>query len=193
MSNTAQAPSRATGSQKSVFNTVNVITIVDTDIIKSTYGPNAGPGAAQGLNHHEGITMLCAAKNFKGDINNDPANLEFSANVGDFVSFWATTVSNDADDAVIIYDISSTSQVNVFNTFQSNVETRSGAAIPDTSKQNGLPALQINRSFYSFDSKIKNSGTEAFVVSFAIYELDAAREKQTLYGCYYWDPTIIVQ
>ncbi len=193
MSNTAQAPSRATGSQKSVFNTVNVITIVDTDAIKNAYPRNAGPGAAQGLNHHEGITMLCAAKNFQGDIGNDPANLKFSANVGDFISFWATTISDDADDSVIIYDISSTSQTNVFNNFQANEETRSGAVIPDTSKQNGLPALQVSRSFYSYDSKVKNSGTEAFVVSFALYELDEARENQTLYGCFFWDPTIVVQ
>lgn len=169
--------------------------VVDTDAIKTAYGPNAGQGHARGLDHHEGINLLCPKANYKGQANGpaDPANIIFSANVQDYVAFWGTTISNNSDDAVIIYDISpNNDNPNVFNPWRSDEETRSGAIVP--SQPNGIPGTQTAITFYSFESKVKNKGTEAFTISFALYEVDPENpENQILYGCYYWDPTIQVK
>ncbi|RFM30937.1 AidA/PixA family protein [Chitinophaga silvisoli] len=195
MSNTAQAPIRSRTTRRSVANTVNLIMVVDTDVIKSTYGPNSGLNDARGLDHHEGINLLCPKANYKGQANgqNDPANIIFSANVQDYVAFWGTTISNNSDDAVIIYDISPNSgNPNVFNPFRSDEETLSGAIVP--SQPNPVPGTNTSVSFYSFESKVKNKGTEAFTISFALYEVDPNNpENQVLYGCYFWDPTIEVK
>jgi hypothetical protein len=195
MSNTAQAPVRSRTTQRSVANTVNLVMIVDTDVIKSTYGPNNGQSAAKGLDHHEGIHLLCPKANYVGQANgqNDPANIIFSANVQDYVAFWGITMSNNSDDSVIIYDISPNAQnPNVFNPFHSDEETLSAAIVP--SQPNAMPGQNTSVSFYSFESKVKNKGTEAFTISFALYEVDANDpEKQVLYGCYFWDPTIQVK
>ncbi|WPV66139.1 AidA/PixA family protein [Chitinophaga sp. LS1] len=195
MSNTAQAPIRSRTTQRSVANTVNLIMVVDTDVIKATYGRNAGQNEARGLDHHEGINLICPKANYKGQANgqNDPANIIFSANVQDYVAFWATTISNNSDDAVIIYNISPNSgNPNVFNPFRSDEEVRSGAVVP--SQPDALPGTQTSVTFYSFESKVKTKGTEAFTIYFALYEVDPANpENQILYGCYYWDPTIQVQ
>lgn len=195
MSNTAQAPSHSKTSRKSVANTVNLIMVVDTDIIKQTYGRNSGQDSACGLNHHEGINLICPKANYVGQAGaaNDPANIIFSANLQDYVSFWSTTISNNSDDAVIMYNVLPNSgNPNVFNPFQSNGETMSGAAVP--SQPTPLPATPASQTFYSFEAKIRNKGTEAFNIYFAIYEVDPSNpENQILYGCYYWDPTIQVK
>jgi hypothetical protein len=191
MSNTAQAPSQSKQSKKSVANTVNVITVIDTDIIKQTYGPNTSP---QGLNNHEGITMSCPAANYQPDPGGDRTNITFTANVHDYVSFRATSVSNNSEDAVIIYGIESTDNVNVFNPFHVDMILVDYAAIPDIQKQpNGMPATTAALPFYSYDSQVQTHGQESFIIRFAIYELDPqSGDKQSLYGLYYWDPKIIV-
>ncbi|UPK72507.1 inclusion body family protein [Chitinophaga filiformis] len=197
MSSTAQvpSPSRSKTSQKNEGNTVNVLTIVDTEAIKAVYprNPNASKDNPTGLNHHEGITMLCPASNYVGNINQDPANLEFKANVGDWISFRATTLSKNADDAVILYDVESYNGKNVFNGFNATKETRTGAVVPDTTQQDGLPPKQQSVTFYSYDSKISNSGTETLKITFALYVLDEDEENQVIYDYFWWDPEIDVK
>ena len=114
--------------------------------------------------------------------------------MGDTVSFHAVTVSDNSEDAVIIYNlVSASNNVNVFNIFHAEEETRTGAAIPDVSQQTGLPALHESVNFYSFDAKVKNKGSEFFKIYFALYKLDDTRENQEIYGYFCWDPTIEVQ
>jgi hypothetical protein len=198
MSNTTQAPSRsqaANATQRSSAATIiNVMTMVDTDLIKQTYGPNNSKDNPQGLNHHEGITMACPASNYVGEVDNDPANIIFKANVEDTVCFNAYSLSGNCEDAVIFYDIEHTDDtVNVFNPFSAKKITRTGAAVPDTNQRDGLPAMNVTRDFYTFESVVANKGVEGLKIRFAIYELDDTRENQVLYGYYWWDPTIEVQ
>jgi hypothetical protein len=199
MSNTAQAPGQAKSktSQQSTATTVNVMTIVDTDAITAVYpkNPKANKDTPTGLNHHEGIIMTCPIENFVGHINNDPANLEFSANVGDWIAFRAITVSANSEDAVILYYVASLDSTNVFNpkSFGPEKETRSGAVVPDTSTDDGLPALQETETFYSYNAMVGNKGQEKLGIRFALYQLDEHREKQELYDYFWFDPQIDVK
>ncbi len=193
MSNTAQAPSRSK-TQKSVATTVNVMAIIDTDYIRQSQGPNTSKDNPVGIGH-KGISLICPVADFVTYPNNDIANLTFKANVGDTVSFHAVSVSDNSEDAIIIYGVvpANNNNVNVFNIFQAEEETRTGAAIPDVSQQDGLPALHESVDFYSYDAKVKNKGSEFFKIYFALYKLDDARENQEIYGYFSWDPTIEVQ
>lgn len=195
MSNTAQAPihSSKKTSQKSSATTVNVMTVIDTDYIKDNYGPNTSKDAPTGIKHVS-QKMSCSYKNLID--NSDPGSIVFSANVGDTVSFWATTLSNNSDDAVLLYDVQLSGGKNVFNpTFEINEEIISGAVIPDinSSTHDGQPAIPQQLNFYSYDAKVKNQGTEDFQIYFALYTLDEIRENQTLYGYFVWDPRIEVK
>ncbi|MCF6407929.1 inclusion body family protein [Chitinophaga filiformis] len=198
MSNSSQAPSqvKAKPSPKIAATTVNIMTVIDTDYIKATYGPNQRTkDNPQGLNKHEGITMICPHANYDGIINNDSAQIVFKANVGDTVSFWGLSLSGNSEDAVIIYNIYpvGSNPTNVFNHFHQDRESRTGAAIPDENSQDGIPALHVSKDFYTFDSKVANKGTESMGISFALYTLDDTRENQVFYGFYWWDPTIEVK
>ncbi len=198
MSSTAQAPSHPKQrklEKASASTIVNVMVIVDSDAITAVYpkNPNASKDNPTGLNHHEGITMLCNIENYVGNINNDPANLEFKANVGDWVSFHAMTVSGNSESAVILYDVSSLNGVNVFNAFHATMETRTGAVLPNPGSQDGLPPTVQPVTFFSYDSKVANQGKEQLKMKIALYTLDDTGENQVLYDYFWWDPQIDVQ
>ncbi|SHN30554.1 AidA/PixA family protein [Chitinophaga sp. CF418] len=199
MSNSAQAPSQAKAkpSSKIAATTVNLMTIVDTDLIKKIYGPNQNSkDNPVGLGHHEGITLICPKANYLGENNNDSAQIIFKANVGDTVSFWGSSLSGNSEDAVIIYNIYpvNPNPNNVFNYFHQDRESRTGAAVPDENRQpEGLPAQHVARDFYTFDSKVANKGIESMGISFALYTLDDIRENHVLYGYYWWDPTLEIK
>jgi len=196
MSSTLQAPSpKQRRLDKSSSTVVNIMVVVDSDAITSVYpkNPNARKDNPTGLNHHEGITMLCNLENYVGNINNDPANLEFKANVGDWVSFHAKTVSGNSESAVILYDVSSLNGVNVFNVFHATMVTRTGAVLPNPASQDGLPPLVQPVTFFSYDSKVAKQGKEQLGLKFALYTLDNTGENQVLYDYFWFDPQIDVQ
>ena len=102
------------------------------------------------------------------------------------------SIYENSDDAVIVYGINYWKGDNVFNQFVPNMVVRQGAAQPDPTTSDGLPAKLVPQSFLSFDSKVKQAGTENFYVYFALYQLTGG-EKQELFGYFYWDPSIQVK
>jgi hypothetical protein len=170
---------------------INVLIVIDTDYVKANYpNPSQDPNHPTGINHNSQF-MICADP--RGVISGQgTADLNFRANVGDYVSFRGISIYGNSDDAVIVYGINYWSGVNVFNTFTCNLVERTGAAVPDTTTLNGLPARHITVDFTSLDSKVAKAGTENFYVYFALYQLDSSGENQNLLGYYYWDPTVTV-
>ncbi|RBL92434.1 inclusion body family protein [Chitinophaga flava] len=190
MSNTAQAPNHSRATQRSVGNNISVLTIVDVEQIKSLNpNPSQDPKKPQPIHYNQGITMRCPYDHYMGE--SGPGNITFKANLHDSVSFRATTISGNSENAVIVYQIQPNGSINVFNQFTSNSITMTGAVVP--SLPNAVPAAAVAQTFYSYDSKIKNKGTESFTIYLALYELDEIGENQVLYGYFYWDPTIEVQ
>jgi len=174
--------------------TVDILTVVDTEYIKSHYGPNNNDKTnPRGIDHNSQY-MICtgARKIISGQ---GTADLSFQANVGDYVSFRGTSIYQNSDDAVIVYGIKLNSGTPVFNQFVTNSVTRNYAAQPDPNSPSydGLPAIKVKQNFLSLDSKVKQSGTEAFLVFIALYTLADDGQTQNLYGYYYWDPTITVK
>ncbi len=171
---------------------IDILIVIDTEYVKQNYpNPSQDQNNPTGINHS---SQYMIASDPRGIISGQgTADLNFRANVGDYVSFRGTSIYQNSDDAVIIYGIKYWSGDQVFNQFVPNLVTRSGAVMPDTSTPNGLPALHSSQNFTSLDSKIAKSGTENFYVYFALYTLGSDGNTQNLFGYYYWDPTVTVQ
>lgn len=171
---------------------INVLIVIDTEYVKAHYpNPSQDPNNPTGIDHNSQF-MICTGS--RGTVSGQgTADLTFTANPGDFVSFFGQSVYGNADDAVIIYGINYWQGDHVFNPFVVDTVSRTGAAVPNVNTANGLPAAHIPASFISLDSRVKAQGTENFYVFFGLYTLDATGETQNLYGYYYWDPTIKVQ
>lgn len=170
---------------------VNILVVIDTDYILQHY-----PNLSQDQNNPTGIDhssqfMICTGAR-KINSGQGTADLSFSANVGDEVSFTGTSIYDNSEDAVIVYGIKHWNGDSVFNQFVPDLVTRNKAVVPDSNTSNGLPAIQTKLSFSSFDSKVKNSGTEGFYVYIALYTLSDDGESQNLKGYCYWDPYITV-
>ncbi|MFG6458320.1 inclusion body family protein [Roseateles sp. BYS96W] len=170
---------------------INVLVVIDTDYVKTHYpNPSKDPARPTGIDHHSQY-MICTDP--RGGIDKQgTADLVFSALPGDYVSYTGVSIYNNSDDAVIVYGINYWKGDNVFNQFVPNLVVRNGAAQPDPTTKNGLPAKPMQQSFSSFDSKVMKAGTEYFYVNFALYTL-ADGENQQLYGYFYWDPSIQVK
>jgi nematocidal protein AidA len=170
---------------------VNVLVVIDTDYVKAHYPPNTNQSSPQGIDHNSQF-MICTGSRTP-PVGQGTADLQFSANVGDFVSFTGTSIYANSDDAVIVYGINYWQGDKVFNGFESDLTTRNGAVMPNPASQpTGLPANQQAITFASYDSRIAKGGLEYFYVYFALYSLDSSGEKQNLYGYFYWDPSVKV-
>jgi hypothetical protein len=173
---------------------INVLIVIDTEYVKANYPKQSNPdwNSPVGLNHN---SQYMIANDPRGiNKGQGTADLDFNANVGDFVGFAGVSIYQNSDDAVIVYGIEYGSGPKVFNQFNMNVVKRSKAVSPDkdSPNHNGLPPLYGPLSFSVLTSQVGDSGTEAFLVRFGLYTLDDDGQKQSLYGYFYWDPTISV-
>ncbi len=170
---------------------VNVLIVIDTDSVKKAYpSPSQSSSTPTGISHSN-AWMICHSP--RGIVSGQgTADLNFNAHVRDEVSFMATSIYGNSDDAVIVYDLKYWKGDRVFNQWRPDLFTLSGAVTPDPSTTNGLPAVSGSGNFSSLDTTIKKAGTEHFYVQFALYQLGDKGEKQKLFGYYYWDPTCTV-
>jgi hypothetical protein len=135
--------------------------------------------------------MICA--NSRGPVSGQgSADLNFSANPGDTVAFAGVSIYNNSDDAVFIYGIEYWNGDQVFNTFVTDLVTRQNAVMPNGDTNNGLPPTQASLTFANYQAQVRKQGSEHFYVRFALYEMGSDGETQSLYGYYYWDPSITV-
>lgn len=170
---------------------IDILVIIDTEHVKTTY-PNPSRDACQPTAiDHDSHFMLCTGS--RGIISGQAsADLEFKANVGDYMAFSGTSIYDNSDDAVIIYGIDYNSGDKVFNKFSPTLVTRSNAVMPDPDSATGIPPVQTCVTFSSLESRVKESGTESFDLNFALYTLAPNGEVQELFGYFYWVPTITV-
>jgi len=166
-------------------NNIHVLVVIDTVHVKKIYGKQGTPEKPHPINHIGEYMLVTGSPSVSAQ---GTADVTFTANLGDYVSFHGTSVFGQTDDAILIYGIRNTEQV--FNKFTYNGFTLNGAVLPDISKDNGLPALHSRSTFYSFESRVIRTGKDLFNLQFALYERDG--ENQNIYGYYEWDPTIIV-
>jgi hypothetical protein len=178
--------------QKSSSQEIDVIVVIDTDYVRSHYpNPSQDSNNPTGIDHNSQHMIVSNANAISGQ---GTADLNFSAKAGDSVAFRSTSIYQNSDEAVIIYNIKYWKGDQVFNNFIYNAVTRQKAVVPNYNSGNGLPANHANITFSSFDSKVRGTGKESFYVQFALYTLDPNdSNNQILFGYYFWDPTITVK
>jgi hypothetical protein len=173
---------------------IDVMIVIDTDAVAKAYPtPSKDPNNPTGIAHGTQY-MICSDP--RGVISGQgTGDLNFKANPGDFVSFAAQSVTANAEDAVILYNIAAFSGPNVLNSLSVNTVTITGAVFPNatvSAPNVGIPPVQQQASFNSVDARVKQAGTEGYKVAFGLYQLDSTGENQVLFGYYVWDPTITV-
>ncbi|MCJ8152568.1 inclusion body family protein [Chryseobacterium sp. SSA4.19] len=168
---------------KSSSQDINVLVVIDTDYVKANYpNPSKDPNNPTGIDHNSQHMIVLNANALSGQ---GTADLNFSARAGDNVSFRSTSIYQNSDDAVMIYNVKYWAGDQVFNNFIYNAVTRKLAVVPNYNSPNGLPANTANITFSSFDSRVKTTGTENFYMMFALYVIDPNNsDSQILYGYY---------
>lgn len=165
-------------------NRIEVLIVIDTDAIINTI-------ARKSLNKTRPIPtnripqfVFCsgaeAIKSKQGDMS-----LAIACKPDDIIQIRATSIYQDATDAVLIYQIIQKGD----QPFIPNSVVMKNAVQPDPDSPSfdGLPALHVEECFMSIDSKIVTPGVKNYMVCFAIYRLDADGETQNLYGYYCWN------
>lgn len=177
---------------KSSSQEINILVVIDTDYVRANYpNPSKDPNNPTGIDHNSQHMIVSNSNAISGQ---GSAELNFKARAGDNISFRSTSIYQNSDDAVIIYNIKFWSGKEVFNNFLYNAVIRKQAVVPKYESHNGLPPNFTDITFSSFDSKVRTTGTENFYVQFALYILDPQNsDRQILFGYYSWDPTITVK
>jgi nematocidal protein AidA len=174
---------------------ITVLIVIDTDYVKAHFpNPSMDPAKPTKIDEKCEFMICTGSRGILG--GQGTPNLSFQADADDSLSFSGQSIYGNSNDAVIVYAITQLGDgVKVFNNFTPTHVKRSGAAIPDTSTLNGLPAKHIPIDFMSLRTTLSETGKTYYTVSFAIYELREATRNQTqeLVGYYYWDPYIVVQ
>ncbi|RXM52076.1 MULTISPECIES: inclusion body family protein [unclassified Chryseobacterium] len=178
---------------------IDVMIVVDTDYVKDyikarNITPSTDKNNPVGIDHKSQYMIVPSAHIATGQAT---ADLNFKGRDGDTVCFRGCSVSQNSDDAIIIYRVKKYDGVDVFygNPFQYEFVDRTIAAVPDpkSSDRDGMPSVPGNVTFPSLDARIGQVGTGSYYIYFALYTLDPKdSSKQTLYSYCYWDPTITV-
>lgn len=168
--------------------TINILITIDTDRVKTIGGSN-DPNKPTGIGHDMGY-MVATGTTVNGKTQGT-GDLDFNALVGDTVRAFATSGSENFEDAVLLYGMPKFSGDQVFSAFNYQNYTKS-TVIPQSTTQ-VLPARIVDEVFWFYRADVIAKGVEGYMVQFALYTRDATTGQPVLKGYYAWDPTIRVQ
>lgn len=119
-------------------------------------------------------------------------DLKLAARPGDKISVAATSISKNADAAVILCGIMSWPGDRIVSEFVSRLSTVKAAVMPNPDTANGLPPTLQAMTFAGYDAKVVKAGADVVYVRIALSTLAADGETQKLYGYFYWATTLTV-
>lgn len=165
----------------------NILITIDTDTVKKNYpNPSKDSTKPTGIAHNLGFMVATGTTVTSGQGTGD---LNIQALVGDTCRAFATSGSDNFEDAVLLYGMPMYSGVQVFSTFLYRNYTKS-TVVPN-SETSPLPAKIADEDFWFFQADVVKKGTENYKVQFGLYTRDP-NGQPTLFGYYEWDPTIVV-
>jgi hypothetical protein len=167
--------------------TINILITIDTDAVKKNY-PNASKNQASptGIAHNLGYMVSTGTAINSGQGTGD---LSIKALVGDTVRAFATSGSDNFEDAVLLFGMPRYAQDQVFGPF--NYQNFTKSTVVPNSLTNVLPAKITEETFWFYQASVAMKGTEQYKVQFALYTRNDDGQP-VLYGYYEWDPTITV-
>ncbi len=170
---------------------IDVLIVIDTEYVKRNYPkPSQDQNAPTGINHNSQFMIVTGSR---GKVSGQgTADLHFEANPRDTVAFRGTSIYANSDDAVIVYGIKHHKGDKVLGRFRMDQTVRNRAVQPDADSENGLPPIHRKVNFNNLNAAVQRSGKEWYYVNFALYTLENDGQTQSLFGYYYWDPSISV-
>lgn len=168
--------------------TINILIVIDTDRVVASYpNPSKDQAHPTGIAHNLGY-MVCTGTTVNS--GQGTGDLDFNALVGDTVRAFATSGSDNFEDAVLLYGLPKFSGDQVFSTF--NYQDFTKSTVNPQSTTQPLPARIVDEEFWFYQASVIRKGTEGYMVEFALYTRDQNTGNPVLKGYYYWDPTIRV-
>jgi len=168
--------------------TINILITIDTDAVQANYpNPSKDQNNPTGIGHNMGYMVATGTKINSGQGTGD---LSITALVGDTVRAFATSGSDNFEDAVLLYGMPMFSGTQVMSAFNYQNFTKS-AVIPN-STTTVLPAKIVDEVFWFYQASVITKGTENYKVQFALYTRDPGTGQPVLKGYYAWDPQITV-
>ena len=167
--------------------TIYVQIIIDTDALIAAYPkPSQDYKNPTGIGHNMGFMVTATEFVNSGQGTGD---LSFKAEVGDTIRWTSSSISNNFDSAVFVYQMNKFSGTQVTDTPELKTFTKTSmvpqTAIPPT-------VTQAPQNYWFMTCEVLNIGTEGYNVCFGLYNRVRGGTGQTLYGYFYWDPTITV-
>lgn len=178
---------------KCKINPINILAVIDTAYILSNYQPDQAQDPDNPLLiNDQAAHMICT--NARGTVGGEGStNLAFQARKGDYVFFRGLSMTANAEDATIIYNVLEEDHHHIFGAFSGDEESIQAAAEPDPEYTNGIPATSRPADFLSIRSKVKKAGTATLHIQFGLYMLDHDQETQSLYGYFQWKAKIKIE
>jgi nematocidal protein AidA len=166
--------------------TINILITIDTDAVQTIQGSN-DPANPTGIAHNMGYMVATGTTINSGQGTGD---LNFNALVGDTVRAFATSGSDNFEDAVLLYGMPKFAGDQVFGPFYYQNFVKSTVVPQSTSTP--LPARIVDETFWFYQASVAAKGTEGYMVQFALYVRSKTTGQPLLSGYYAWDPTITV-
>jgi hypothetical protein len=169
--------------------TINILITIDTDAVLKQY-PNGSQNQNQptGIAHNMGF-MVCTGTTINS--GQGTGDLDFNALVGDTVRAFATSGSDNFEDAVLLYNMPKYAGDQVFSAF--NYQNFTKSTVVPQSTTSPLPARIVDEVFWFYQASVIAAGKEQYMVQFALYTRDPNTGQPVLKGYYAWDPTIQVK
>jgi hypothetical protein len=168
--------------------TINILIAIDTDAVQRNYpNPSKDPNSPTGIAHNMGY-MVCTGTTVNS--GQGTGDLDFNALVGDTVRAFATSGSDNFEDAVLLYGMPKFSGGEVLSAF--NYQNFTKTTVNPQSTAAPLPAKIVDEEFWFYQASVVRSGNEGYEVRFALYTRDPNTGRPVLKGYCYWDPQIRV-
>lgn len=173
----------ANGTSEVIYVTI----VIDTDTVITRFpNPSQDPNSPTGIQHDLGFMVTSSEYVISG---NGTGDVVIRAEVGDVIRWTSMSESNNNDSAVFTYAFNRSGGTQVLGPLTLNTFTKQ-AIVPASA--NPPTVTQADQNFWFLNGNVTNKGTESYTVSFGLYRRQRGTPGQTLYGYFYWDPTLQV-
>lgn len=186
---------------------IDMLVVIDTDSIRDDFQgktPSQDSTKPSPISH---ASQHMIATNDAAISGQGTADLEIQGVSGEGVRFYSTSASANSQDAVIVYGILQDGTTYCGTTkptdsafdfpFITRYFSLEKAAQPSSQPPlyDGLPPNYDTQSFQYLESNLNKSTdgkAQLYCIEFAVFERDGQSGQTSLFGYFYWDPTIIV-
>jgi nematocidal protein AidA len=174
--------------------TIDIFVMIDTDLVApAPEGSGTETDAVEdakaltGIPHEQGYMIVSGTS---GVTSQGGADVAFDALPGDTVRFFATSGSDNFDQAILVRAIRHAGGDEVLGGFELVVEP--GDGVVPGSTESPLPAGSAAQTYWFWQCDVEGEGTESLSFVIALYVRNQ-KGKPVFAGFYRWDPKITVR